>query len=75
MFCEKIKLYGQIVHKYNPSLPNCYNSQVSFAIMHLFLFKFMSPYNLKTKLKLLPPLYIYIYIYIRAIFSFDYLPS
>ncbi len=37
MFCENIKLYCQIVHKYNPCSPNYYTSQVSFTIMHLLL--------------------------------------
>jgi hypothetical protein len=37
MFCEKFKLYHQIVHKYNPSSTNCYSSKVSFTIMHLLL--------------------------------------
>jgi hypothetical protein len=36
-FCEKIKLYRQIVHKYSPSSPNCYKLSSSFIIMHLFL--------------------------------------
>jgi len=37
MFCEKIKFYHQIVHKYSPSLLDCYTFRVSLTIMHLLL--------------------------------------